>query len=122
MISLIALSGYLDWAAAGRSANARPGRAASPSASRSRRLMMALPGDSGGSLLAPDLGAVHDASAPWIECIAPVHGAAIVPQDEIPDAPDVPPRELRPIDEPPQLIEQRLRLREIEPEQIGIAS
>lgn len=42
-------------------------------------------------------------------------GAAIVPWDEIADSPDVPSGELGLIDEAPQLVEQRLGIRELEP-------
>ena len=73
-------------------------------------------------LLALDLGAVHDAPAARVERIAPMHGAAIVPQHQIADAPDVLPGELRPVDEAPQLVEQRLGVRERKPEQIGVAA
>ena len=69
---------------------------------------------SGGPLLALDLGAVHDPARIRVERVASVHGAAIVPQDEIADAPDVLPGEFRPIDEAPQLVEQRLGLLEFE--------
>src|SRR5262249_61449556 len=71
---------------------------------------------SGGPQLAFDLGAMHDPPAAGIECVAPVHGAAIVPQHEIADAPDLLPGEFRPIDEAPELVEQRLGFRELEPE------
>lgn len=42
-------------------------------------------------------------------------GAAIVPWDEIADSPDVLSGELGLIDEAPQLVEQRLGIRELEP-------
>src|SRR5713101_7038744 len=77
---------------------------------------------SGRPLLALDLGPVHDPPCVRIECIAPVHGAAVVPQHNIADAPDVLPGELRPIDEAPKLIEQRLGLRKLEPDEIGVAA
>src|SRR5207342_507469 len=66
----------------------------------------------GRPLLALDLGAVHDPPALRIERVAPVHGAAIVPQHETADTPDMLPGEFRPIDEAPQFVEQRLGVRE----------
>src|SRR5262245_65189351 len=77
---------------------------------------------SGRPLVAFDLGAVHDPSGAGIECVAPVHGAAIVPEHEIADAPDVLPGEFRPIDETPELVEQRLGLCKLEPDQISVAA
>src|SRR5262245_41305768 len=57
------------------------------------------------SLRALDLGAVHDAARIRVERIAPVHGAAIIPHDEIADAPDVLPCKFRSINETPKLVE-----------------
>ncbi len=51
-----------------------------------------------------------------------MHGAAIVPQYEIADAPNVLPRKFRPIDEAPELVEQRLGLRKLKPDQIRVAA
>src|SRR5262245_55046061 len=74
------------------------------------------------SLLALDLGAVHDAARIRVERIAPVHGAAIIPHDEIADAPDVLPCKFRSINETPKFIEKRLRITKLESDQIGIAA
>src|SRR5256714_4285139 len=54
-----------------------------PRAARSRR-----------PLLAPDLGAGHDASRAGVERIAPMHRAAIVPQHQVADPPCMLPGEL----------------------------
>ena len=59
------------------------------------------------SLFALDLGAVHDPARIWIERVASMHSATIVPKDKIANAPDVLPSEFRPIDEAPQFVEQR---------------
>src|SRR5262245_12125511 len=48
--------------------------------------------------LALDLRAMHDPARLRIEGIAPVHGRAVVPQQEVTDSPLVPVRELGPID------------------------
>src|SRR5262249_51200328 len=80
------------------------------------------PPHSGRPRVALDLSPVHDAAAVGIECIAPMHGAAIVPQHEIAHAPDMLPTELAAIDDAPQLVEQRLGLGNLEPDQIGIAA
>jgi hypothetical protein len=56
-------------------------------------------------LLALDLGAVHDAARIRVERIASVHSAAIIPADEIADAPGVPPCKFRSINETPKLVE-----------------
>src|SRR5690348_8080914 len=69
--------------------------------------------DSGRPQLALDLGAVHDSPAVRVKGIAPVHGASIVPQNEIADPPDVLPGEFPPIDDAPQLVEQRLGVLEV---------
>src|SRR5258708_6792662 len=65
---------------------------------------------------------MHDPPAARIEGVAPMHGAAIVPQYEIADAPNVLPRKFRPIDEAPELVEQRLGLRKLKPDQIRVAA
>ena len=65
---------------------------------------------------------MHDAARIRVERIAPVHGAAIIPHDEIADAPDVLPGELGAIDEAPELTEKRLGFRKLEPDQIGVAA
>src|SRR5262249_61923303 len=57
------------------------------------------------SLRALDLGAVHDAARIRIERVASVHGAAIIPHDEITDTPGVLPCKFRSINETPKLIE-----------------
>jgi hypothetical protein len=57
------------------------------------------------SLLALDLGAVHDAARIRVERIAPMHGAAIIPHDEIADSPDVLPCKFWLINETPKLVE-----------------
>src|SRR5512132_3092166 len=64
---------------------------------------------SGGPLLAFDLGAMHDPTAARVESVAAVHRAAIVPQNQVADAPHVLPGKFRPIDEIPEFVEQRLR-------------
>src|SRR5581483_11143134 len=48
--------------------------------------------------VALDLSAMHDAPAVRVEGIAPVHGAAVVPQNEVADAPDMLPGEFRAVD------------------------
>src|SRR5204862_3056330 len=115
-------SGYLVWANARRGARADEARAARPIPSRSRRRICFSSCRSGRSLLALDLGAVHDAAAVRVECIAPMHGAAVVPHDEVTDAPHMLPCELRAIHKLPQLVEEGFRLRNIEPNQIGVAA
>src|SRR5262245_41204936 len=65
---------------------------------------------------------MHHSPATRIEGVPSVHGAAIVPQYEIADAPNVLPRKLRSIDEAPELVEQRLGLRKLKPHQIGVAA
>src|SRR5258708_10121802 len=77
---------------------------------------------SNGPLLALDLRAMHDPPRVRIERIAPVHGAAIVPENQIADAPDVLPGEFRAIDEGPELVAQRLGLLERKSDQIGVAA
>src|SRR5579859_2116859 len=47
----------------------------------------------GGPLLALDLRAMHDPAAPRVESVAPMHGAAVVPEHEITHAPLVLPGE-----------------------------
>src|SRR6478672_5442356 len=132
MTSRIGRSGYLAWARAGWGSSARSGITAMPRASKSRRLMgrpssrwcaeLATACASGRPLLAFDLGAMHDPPAGRIESVAPVHGAAVIPQNEIADAPSVLPCELRPSDEAPEFVEQRLRLGNLEPDQIGVTT
>src|SRR5262245_47518368 len=51
--------------------------------------------------VALDLSAVHDAAAARIKRIAPMHGAAIVPEDEIAHPPHMLPGKLPPIDDAP---------------------
>ena len=55
---------------------------------------------------------MHDAARRWIEGIAAMHRAAIVPQHEIADLPPVVPGQARLGRERPQLVEQRFGLRE----------
>ena len=50
-----------------------------------------------------------------------MHGAAVVPQHEIADAPVVLPCELRMLDEAPEFVEQRFGFGEFESHQIGVA-
>src|ERR1700730_11301130 len=69
-----------------------------------------------------DLGAMHDAPRTGVERVAPVHGAAIVPQHQIADAPHVLPGELRPRHVAPQLIEQGFGGRELQPGDVGVAA
>src|SRR3954466_12570037 len=69
-----------------------------------------------------DLGPMHDPAAVVVERIAAMHGAAIVPDDEIADLPDVLPGKIRAVDIAPELVEQGLRFTEIEADQIGVAT
>src|SRR5580704_2701189 len=59
-----------------------------------------------------NLRAVPDAARTGIKRIAPVHGAAVVPQDEVANAPFVVPLEFFAVRLQPQFIEQGFRLRE----------
>ena len=52
---------------------------------------------------------------------APVHGAAVIPQHEVADPPDMLPGKFWACDQIPQLIEQRLGLRKLEACEIRIA-
>src|SRR5215475_8125179 len=72
---------------------------------KSRRLMHPSAARLRRSLLALDLGAVHNAARIRVERIASVHGAAIIPHDEIADAPGVLPCKFRLINETPKLVE-----------------
>src|SRR5450755_1780709 len=69
---------------------------APPTRSPTRALTQGLP--SRRRQFALDLGAMHDAALLGIEGVAAVHGAAVVPQHEVADAPDMLPGELRPVD------------------------
>src|SRR4029077_5140850 len=69
-----------------------------------------------------DLGAVHDAPRIGVERIAPMHGAAIVPQHQIADAPHVLPGKFRPRHIAPQLVKQSFGRREVKPGDIGVAA
>src|SRR5712691_4733656 len=89
---------------------------------RSVASIKAEPAASDGPPVALDLGAVHDPPAVRVKGVAPVHGAAIVPQNEIANAPRVLPGEFRPIDKAPQLVKQRLGVRKVEPNQVGVAA
>jgi hypothetical protein len=89
---------------------------------KSRRLMHPSAARLRRSLLALDLGAVHNAARIRVERIASVHGAAIIPHDEIADAPNVLPCKFRSINETPKFIEKRLRITKLESDQIGIAA
>src|SRR5262245_32177047 len=53
------------------------------------------------------LGAVHYPARIWIKRVASMHSAAVVPHDEIADAPDVLPGKPRCSDDLPQLVETR---------------
>src|SRR5947209_15356159 len=77
---------------------------------------------SGRPLLTLDLSAVHDAPAVAVERIAPMHGTAIVPKNEVADAPGVLPGKAGIVHETPQLVEQRFRLRKRKAYEIGIAA
>ena len=65
---------------------------------------------------------MHDPTRIRLERIAPVHGAAIVPQEEIANAPDMLPSEFGAIHETPELTDQRLRFCKLEPDQISVAA
>src|SRR4051812_474294 len=58
-----------------------------------------------------DLRSVHDAAGCAIERIPPVHGGAIVPQQQVADAPAVLIAQIGPLDVRPQCIEQRVGVR-----------
>src|SRR5262245_17000563 len=64
--------------------------------------------------LALELGAMHDAPRGRIERVAPMHGAAIIPQHEIADSPDVLPGKFSPRHIAPQLVQQGFGLRKFE--------
>src|SRR5215470_562999 len=72
--------------------------------------------------IALDLGAVHDAPALGIERVAAVESAAVVPQDEIVQSPFLAEGELRPRNARPEFVEQRLALRQLETDDVAIAS
>src|SRR5579863_2088086 len=69
--------------------------------------------------LALDLGPVHHAALGLIERVAPVHGAAIVPQDQVADAPAVRPDMLRPVDHRPDLVQHALGLGQRQTRDVG---
>src|SRR3954447_3987984 len=69
-----------------------------------------------------DLGPMHDSAAVVVERIAAMHGAAIVPDDEIADLPDVLPGKIRTVDITPELVEQRFGVSKLKPDQIGVAT
>src|SRR6516162_6284172 len=88
-----------------RAASGHDAAAPPTSVMNSRRLMHPCAPRLRWSLLALDLGAVHDAARIRVECVASVHGAAIIPHDEIADAPNVLPRKFRSINKTPKLVE-----------------
>ena len=59
--------------------------------------VLEMPNASDRPRVAFDLGAMYNPSAIWVKGVAPVHGAAIVPQNEIANAPDMLPSEFWPI-------------------------
>ena len=65
------------------------------------RTVLEMPNASDRPRVAFDLGAVHNPPAIWVKAVAPMHRAAIVPQNEIANAPDMLPSEFWPIDEAP---------------------
>src|SRR3984957_9392137 len=68
------------------------------------------------------LGAVHDAARRSVERIAPVHHAAIVPQDQIAGSPLLIPGEFVARRVLPQRVEQRLAVGERKTGDIGVAA
>ena len=66
-------------------------------------------------VLSLDLGAVHDAPRSRIERVAPVHDAAVVPEDEIAGAPVMTPRQRVGSRNLPDAIEQRVGFIERQP-------
>ena len=61
--------------------------------------VLEMPNASDRPRVAFDLGAMHNPPAIWVKGVAPMHRAAIVPQNEIANAPDMLPNEFWPIDE-----------------------
>src|ERR1051325_6594020 len=72
--------------------------------------------------LALDLGAMHDAPRRVIERVAPMHGGAVVPQQEIADAPAMLIAQIRPLDMRPERIEQGVGFGGRKPFDIRIAA
>src|ERR1700730_1647521 len=72
--------------------------------------------------IAFDLGAVHQPAALRIALGAAMQRAAIVPHDEVADAPLLVPGQLRARRMPPQLVEQLLALFDRHPLDIGVAA
>src|SRR5579872_550022 len=72
------------------------------------------------SCLTLHLRPVHDPAALRIKRVPPVHGAAVVPQHEVADAPHVVPRELVTRGKLPDFIEQSFRLRQPEPFEVCV--
>src|SRR5579863_216142 len=73
-------------------------------------------------MFALDLRAVQNPARSGVEGIAPVHGAAIVPQDDVSHLPLDAPGESILRGERPQIVEQRFRLVPRQPGYAGIAS
>src|SRR6185503_4435453 len=69
-----------------------------------------------------DLGAVHDASGGRIERVPAMHGAAIVPQDEITHGPADSPSQFPAAGKGPKPVEQGFGFRESKAFDIGIAA
>src|SRR5580704_15751006 len=69
-----------------------------------------------------DLRAMPDAALGGIEGVAAMHGAAIVPQHQVADAPGVQPGVFIARRQRPELVEQRLGLRELETDDVGVAA
>src|SRR5690242_10174824 len=75
-----------------------------------------------GRCRALDLGAVHDAPRPGIEGVAAMHRGPVVPKHHVARAPAMRPDILGPRRIGPELVEERLRLRELEAWNVGIAA
>src|SRR5579872_5595119 len=75
----------------------------------------------GGTGFALNLCAVHYPARAGVKRIAAVHGAAVVPQDQVADAPFVMPFELFAIRVGPQFIEQGFRFRKRQSLDVSVA-
>ena len=64
---------------------------------------------------------MHHAARRVVERVAPVHRGAVVPQQQIADAPAVLVAQVGPLDVRPQRVEQRVGFRRREALDIGIA-
>ncbi len=75
----------------------------------------------GGTRFTLDLSPVHNAARAGVERVAPVHGAAIVPQHQVAHLPLVVPGEFFACSDRPQLVEQRFGLRQRQTLNVGIS-